>query len=108
MLLEILFRDEELCALLALVELTALLGWKFEQVFICRKRFLFQPELFLEHSVLCLLPLDCISDLRCLFIGLLVMEIERFRQRFKIILSVDEVFDTHLTQSEQFNEVGVT
>ena len=97
MLLKVLFRNEELSALLALIKFTALFSGQFEEILVRRKRFLLQPELFLQDCVLRLLPLDCISDLRSLLVRLLVVQIKRFGQRFKIVLGVDEILDAHLT-----------
>ena len=107
-LLQVLLRDEELSALLALVKLTALFSRQFEQVLISGKRFLFQSELLLEDCILRLLSFYCVANFRSLLVRLLVVQVKRLRQRFKIVLSVDQVLDTHLTKSEKFDEVGVT
>ena len=107
-LLQVLLRDEKLRTLLAFVELRALFSRQLQQVFVCAERFLLQSQLFLENLILCLLLLNSVSYSRCLFIRLLVVEVQGLGQRLQVVLSVDQILDRHLRQSEQLNEVGIT
>lgn len=94
--LQVLLRDEELRALLALEELRSLISREFEQVLIRRQSLLLQPQFFLEYIHFSLLFFYRISDSCSLLIRLLVVEIERFSERLKVVLRVDQVFNRHL------------
>ena len=106
-LLQVLLRDEEFRALLALVELRALLSRQLEQVLVGRQSFLLQSQLFLQDGVLSLLLLDGIADASRLLIALLVVEVKGASQRLQIVLSVDQVLYRHLTQPEKLDEMSV-
>lgn len=106
-LLKVLLRDEKLSALLAFVELRTLFSWQLKEVLVGGERFLFESELFLEHNILSLLLLNQISDACGLLVALLVVQVERFRQRLQVVLRIDQVLDRHLAQAEEFDEMGV-
>ena len=56
-------RDEELGALLALVEFLLLLGWKLEKILVSRQSLLLKLQFFLQRLVLLALLLNSCSYL---------------------------------------------
>ena len=101
-------RDEELWTLFAFKVLLFLSSRQFEQILIGRKSLLLKFKLSFQNMVFTGLLLNFLSDFNCFLIGMLVLQVQRLRQSFKVVLSVDEVFDRHLSQSEQLHEVSVT
>jgi hypothetical protein len=58
--------------------------------------------------ILLAVKLDFVADFRCVIVSLFVVEVERFRKRFKVVLSVDQVLNRKLTESEQLYKVRIT
>lgn len=57
--------------------------------------------------VLLAVKLDFVANFCCVIVSLFVVEVERFRKRFKVVLSVDQVLNRKLTESEQLYKVCI-
>jgi hypothetical protein len=58
--------------------------------------------------VLLAVKLDFVADFLCVIVSLLVVQVERFCKRFKVVLSVDQVLNRKLTESEQLYKVRIS
>jgi hypothetical protein len=104
---DVLVRNKELGALVALVEISFLLGRKFKQVLVSREGLLLDFKFFFQRLIFLAIKLDFVADFCSVFVSLLVMKVERFGERFKVVLSVDKIFNRKLAKSEQLDKMCV-
>lgn len=99
--------DEELAALPALDLLGFGADWQLQQILVSRQGLLLQFQFTLQLMVLFRLQFDFVPDLGSFFKVVLVLQVQCLGQRFKVVLSVNQVLNRQLGKSEQLHKVSV-